>query len=80
MEEIDTIVSDIPEDITDIEIDYYGSELAVGTSSGKLCLYKNVNGKMSKTSEIPSHIGPIYKISWSHPSFGPSKSIYNKRK
>ena len=71
MEEIDTINSEIPEDITDIEIDYYGSELAVGTTSGKLYLYKNINGKMSKISEILAHIGPIYKVSWSHPSFGP---------
>lgn len=71
MEEIEKIVPEILEDICDIEIDFYGRQLAVGTSSGKLYLYDKINGKMSKTSEIIAHSGPIYKVSWSHPSFGP---------
>jgi len=71
MEEIDKIKTEIPEDICDIEADFYRRQLAIGTYAGNLYIYNNLNEKPSKIVEIPAHIGPIYKISWSHPSFGP---------
>ena len=71
MEEIEKIATEIPEDICDIEIDFYGRKLAVGSSTGKIYIFENLNGNYSKVSEISTHIGPIFKLSWSHPSFGP---------
>ena len=71
MEEIEKIATEIPEDICDIEIDFYGRNLAVGSSTGKIYIFENLNGNYSKVSEISAHIGPIFKLSWSHPSFGP---------
>ena len=71
MEEIEKIVTEVTEDICDIETDFYCRKLAVGTSTGKIYIYDNVNGTYSKVSEISAHIGPIFKLSWSHPSFGP---------
>lgn len=71
MEQIDNIITGIDSDICDIEVDYYGTKLAVGTSSGKLVIFNNVNGKMTKVCEIIAHKGPIFKVGWSHPSFGP---------
>lgn len=71
MEEIDKIKTEISEDICDIEIDFYCRKLAVGTSLGKIYIFENINGTTSKTSEINAHVGPIYKLSWSRPSFGP---------
>ena len=70
MEEIEKISTEILEDICDIETDFYCRKLAVGASSGKIYIYENINGTTSKISEIPAHFGPIYKLSWSHPSFG----------
>ena len=71
MEEIEKITTEISEDICAIETDFYCRKLAVGTSLGKIYIYENINGATSKTSEIIAHVGPIYKLSWSHPSFGP---------
>ena len=71
MEEIEKIATEIPEDICDIEIDFYGRKLAVGSSTGKIYIFENLNGNYSKVSEISAHIGPIFKLSWSLPSFGP---------
>ena len=71
MEEIEKITTEITEDICDIEIDFYCRKLAVGTSTGKIYIYENINGTNTKVSEIAAHIGPIFKLSWSHPSFGP---------
>ena len=71
MEEIEKITTEISEDICDIEIDFYGRKLAIGSSTGKIFIYDNLNGNYSKISEVSAHIGPIFKLSWSHPSFGP---------
>ena len=71
MEEIEKIITEISEDIYDIEVDFYCRKLAAGTSLGKIYIFENINGTNTKTSEISAHIGPIYKLSWSHPSFGP---------
>ena len=71
MEEIDKITTEISEDIYDIETDFYCRKLAVGSSLGKIYIFEKINGTTSKTSEITAHVGPIYKLSWSHPSFGP---------
>jgi len=71
MEEIEKITTEISEDICDIETDFYCRKLAVGTSLGKIYIFENINGTPTKASEIMAHIGPIYKLSWSHPSFGP---------
>jgi protein transport protein SEC13 len=71
MEEIDQIQTEISGDICTIEIDYYGTKLAIGDVNGKIYIFQNTNNSMSKIAEISSHFGPIYKLSWSHPSFGP---------
>ena len=71
MEEIETITTEIPEDICDIEPDFYCRKLAVGTSLGKIYIFEKINGTITKSSEITAHIGPVYKLSWSHPTFGP---------
>ena len=70
MEELEKIETEISVDICTMEIDYYGRKLAIGDITGKIYIYEKVNNSMSKTSEIASHTGPIYKLSWSHPSFG----------
>jgi protein transport protein SEC13 len=70
MEEIDQIQTEISGDICTIEIDYYGTKLAIGDVNGKIYIFQNTNNSMSKIAEISSHFGPIYKLSWSHPSFG----------
>ena len=71
MEEIDQIQTEISGDICTIEIDYYGTKLAIGDVNGKIYIFQNTNNSMAKIAEISSHFGPIYKLSWSHPSFGP---------
>ena len=71
MEEIEKITTEITEDICDIETDFYCRKLAVASSSGKIYLFDNINGTTSKVSEMQVHNGPIYKLAWSHPSFGP---------
>ena len=71
MEEIEKIQTEIPGEICTIEIDYYGTKLAIGDVNGKIYIFQNANNSMVKTAEISSHVGPIYKLSWSHPSFGP---------
>lgn len=71
MEEIEKISTEISEDICDIETDFYCRKLAVGSSSGKIYIFENINKITSKISEVISHFGPIYKLSWSHPNFGP---------
>lgn len=71
MEELEKIQTEISVDICCIEIDYYGTKLAVGDITGKIYIFENANNSMKKTSEILSHTGPINKLSWSHPSFGP---------
>ena len=71
MEEIEKITTEISEDICAFETDFYCRKLAVGTSLGKIYIFENINGAPLKTSEIIAHVGPIYKLSWSHPSFGP---------
>ena len=70
MEELEKIETEISVDICTMEIDYYGRKLAIGDITGKIYIYEKVNNSMSKTAEIASHTGPIYKLSWSHPSFG----------
>ena len=70
MEEIEKITTEIAEDICDIETDFYCKKIAVGSSSGKIYLFENINGTTSKLSEIKVHLGPIYKLAWSQPSFG----------
>ena len=81
MEEIEKITTEITEDICDIETDFYCRKLAVGSSSGKIYLFDNINGTSSKTDEIEAHFGPVYKLSWSHPSFGPllASSGYDRK-
>ena len=71
MEEIDKIQTEISGDICTIEIDYYGTKLAIGDVNGKIYIFQNANNSMAKIAEISSNFGPIYKLSWSHPSFGP---------
>ena len=71
MEEIEKIQTEISGDISTIEIDYYGTKLAIGDVNGKIYIFQNANNSMTKIAEISSHFGPIYKLSWSHPSFGP---------
>ena len=71
MEEIEKIQTEIPGEICTIEIDFYGTKLAIGDVNGKIYIFQNANNSMVKTAEILSHVGPIYKLSWSHPSFGP---------
>ena len=63
MEPIKNIITEINEDICDIEIDFYSKILAVGGSSGKIYLFQNINGKTSKIFEIQAHFGPILKLS-----------------
>ena len=71
MKEIEKIKTEISEDICDIEVDFYCRKLAMGSSTGKIYIFENINGQYSKVSEISAHIGPIFKLSWSHPNFGP---------
>ena len=71
MEEIEKITTEISEDICNIETDFYCRKLAVGTTLGKIYIFENSNGTTTKTSEIVGHVGPVYKLSWSHPNFGP---------
>ena len=71
MEEIGKIQIEIPENISTLDIDYYGRKLAGGAISGKIYLFDASNNTWEKVSEILSHTGPIYSISWSNPSFGP---------
>ena len=65
MEEIEKIETEISEEICTIEIDYYGRKLAIGDITGKIYIFETVNNSMTKTAEIASHTGPIYKLSWS---------------
>lgn len=71
MEELEKIQTEIPEDICTIQIDYYGTRLAAGVITGKIYIFESNKNTMVKTLEISSHFGPIYNLSWSHPSFGP---------
>ena len=52
MEEIEKIQTEIPGEICTIEIDYYGTKLAIGDVNGKIYIFQNANNSMVKTAEI----------------------------
>ncbi len=71
MEELESFQCEIDGSITDIKSDFYGKKLAIGTTTGKIILYENMNGKMEKKSEIQAHNGIIFKIEFTNPKLGP---------
>ena len=51
MDEIDSIECETDGSITDIKSDFYGKKIAIGTTTGKILLYENFQGKLQKKSE-----------------------------
>jgi len=56
--------------IHDIQMDYYGKQLATCSSDGNIKIYELANNKQTLKATL-SHSAPIWQISWSHPKFGP---------
>ena len=71
MEELESFQCEIDGSITDIKSDFYGKKLAIGTTTGKIILYENFQGKLQKKSEIKAHNGIVFKVEFTNPKFGP---------
>ena len=71
MDEIDSIECETDGSITDIKSDFYGKKIAIGTTTGKILLYENFQGKLQKKSEIKVHNGIVFKVEFTNPKFGP---------
>lgn len=66
--------------VHDIAYDYYGTRLALCTSSLKICIYSappqadsvaDANAAWVETARIDrAHSGPIWRLSWGHPEHG----------
>ena len=70
IEQIDSIKCEIEGTITAIKPDNYGRRLSIGTSTGKIYIYKKINNSFQKVYELEAHIGPILKIDWAHQNYG----------
>jgi protein transport protein SEC13 len=56
--------------IHDAQMDYYGTKLATSSSDRTVKIY-DVNGETyTHTATLQGHTGPVWSISWSHPTYG----------
>ena len=58
--------------VHDAQLDLFGTLLATGGSDGGIAIYTRDAGGFSLAKVIPmAHAGPVWKVAWAHPRFGP---------
>jgi len=57
--------------IHDVQMDYYGKQLASAGSDRRIKIFDVVDGgQRQQTAELTGHEGPIWQLAWAHPEFG----------
>jgi protein transport protein SEC13 len=57
--------------IHDVQLDYFGKQLATAGGDRRIKIYEVVNGEKShQTAELVGHDGPVWRVAWAHPQFG----------
>jgi len=57
--------------IHDCQFDFYGTRLATASSDKSIKIFEVNNDKTTYLTQITSHDGPVWQLSWAHPKFGP---------
>ncbi|CAF4692735.1 unnamed protein product, partial [Rotaria magnacalcarata] len=50
--------------------DYYGIRLATCSSDKSIKIFDVSNNQQRLIAELKGHEGPVWQLSWSHPTFG----------
>jgi len=68
MERIGTNHEDL---IHDVQLDYYGKQLATCSSDRTIKIYDIIDGGERKhVADLKGHDGPVWQIAWAHPMYG----------
>jgi len=68
MERIGTNHEDL---IHDVQLDYYGKQLATCSSDRSIKIYDMIDGGERKhVADLKGHDGPVWQVGWAHPLFG----------
>jgi len=68
MERIGTNHEDL---IHDVQLDYYGKQLATCSSDRSIKIYDIIDGGERKhVADLKGHDGPVWQIAWAHPMYG----------
>ena len=55
----------------DVQLDYYGKQLASAGSDRRSKIFDIVDGNQrQQTAELTGHEGPVWQVAWAHPEFG----------
>ncbi|XP_054721461.1 protein SEC13 homolog isoform X2 [Uloborus diversus] len=67
MHDVDAGHSDM---IHDAQMDYCGAKLATCSSDKTIKVFDVINGAYKPLATLRGHEGPVWQVSWAHPSFG----------
>jgi len=56
--------------IHDVQVDFFGKTLASASSDRHIHLFEIVKNKHQYLTSLEGHTGPVWKLSWAHPSHG----------
>jgi len=70
MTQINAIDTGHEELIHDAQLDYYGVRLATCSSDKSIKIFDVSNNQQRLIAELKGHEGPVWQLSWSHPTFG----------
>jgi len=57
--------------IHDVQLDYYGKQLASAGSDRRIKIFDVLEGGgRQQTAELTGHEGPVWQLAWAHPEFG----------
>ena len=57
--------------VHDVQLDYFGKQLASAGSDRRIKIYDVVDGtQRQQTAELIGHDGPVWQLAWAHPEFG----------
>ncbi|CAF1467716.1 unnamed protein product [Adineta steineri] len=70
MTQINAIDTGHEEIIHDAQLDYYGIRLATCSSDKSIKIFDVSNSQQRLIAELKGHEGPVWQLSWSHPTFG----------
>ncbi|CAF1059243.1 unnamed protein product [Adineta ricciae] len=70
MTQINAVDTGHEELIHDAQLDYYGIRLATCSSDKSIKIFDVSNNQQRLIAELKGHEGPVWQLSWSHPTFG----------
>mmetsp|Transcript_28082 Transcript_28082/g.49501 ORF Transcript_28082/g.49501 Transcript_28082/m.49501 type:complete len:323 (+) Transcript_28082:31-999(+) len=56
--------------IHDAQLDYYGKRVATASSDRTIKIFELQGKKQTLISELKGHTGPVWQVSWGHPTHG----------